>query len=324
MIKRLTGFQGWFFILWMVFGNLPSVGADGLSPEEALPTVTAQEVDPHPAGEMTEPEPVVKETVPEPLQQPSPKPSEKPLMKPAATETLRPADAARPPKIDLWSSVFQGTILSEPKPDGKVIGSKDQKNMLGQGDTVYLISFNDEFTPGKEWIVYKITKNVYHPKTGQYLGDLVDVKGIVKVTASDKKMATAQITHSKEPIFKEDKIALVETLFDPTLPSGRSLPQGMTATVVEARDNRRNNATLDIIYIDRGKKDGVLPGDRFDVMTGGEEIGIQSDGQTLRFPEHEVGSVIILSSQDNTATGQIVKSSEPISKGNPLLFHFLK
>jgi hypothetical protein len=324
MFKRLIGFGVGFSILLMVSADLPSALADGLPPEEALPTATAEEFDPILAEEITEPEAAAEEAIAEPSPKPSPKPLAKPLPKTLAKEISRPIAKEKSSKADLWSSVFHGTILSEPKTDGKIIGSKDQKSMLGEGDTVYLVSLNEEFIPGKEWIVYKIAKNVYHPKTGQYLGDLVDVTGIVKIIEVDKKMATAQITRSKEPIFKEDKIALVETLFDPSVPPNRSLPEGMTATVVEARDGRRNNATLDIVYIDRGKKDGVLPGDRFDVITGGQQIGTHSDGQALRSPEREVGSIVILTSQEHTATGQIIKSSEPVSKGNPLLFHFLK
>src|SRR5581483_3984587 len=228
------------------------------------------------------------------------------------------------PQTDFWPAFSHGTILSEPKPDGEIIGAKDQKMMLGEGDTIYLASFKKDFTPGKEWLVYKVIKNIYHPGTGRYLGDLVDVTGVVKITEVNKKVATAEITRSKEPIFRNDQIALVETLFDFSSPSKRSLPEGLTATVVEARDNRLNNAMHDIVYIDRGKKDGVIRGDRFDVIKGGQKVGIRADGEDLRFPEREAGSIVVLSSQDHTATAQIVRSSETISRGNPLLFHFLK
>lgn len=316
MFKKNFSFRAVLLILLMLSADLLSVKADGLPPEEALPTAKTEEVVfPPPFEEMMEPEPVVEETGAD---------TAKALPAPSREAPPAPAAAVKPSESDLWSSIFHGTILSDPKPDGKIVGSKDQKMMLGEGDTVYLVSFNDEFVPGKDWIIYKVMKNVYHPTTGKYLGDLIDVTGVVKVTEVDKKLATAQITRSKEPIFQDDQIALVDTLFDLSSPANRFLPEGMTATIVEARDNRLNNATHDIVYIDRGKKEGIVRGDQFVVIRGGQQIGVHSDGQTLRFPQREVGNLVILSSQDHTATAQISKSSEPISKGNPLLFHFLK
>lgn len=336
MLKKYIGFQVGLFVLLMISADLRYAKADGLPPEEALPTQTAEQEQeaeevvssPSPESEEISSEPVV-EKAPE---APSPKPSAPPALLPQKKETAQvklenpsPAGvAAVPSEADLWSSMFHGTILSEPKPDGEIVGSKDQKMMMGQGDIVYLTSFKNELVPGKEWIVYKVIKNVYHPKTGRYVGDLVDVTGIVKITEVNKKIATAEIIRSRDPIFLNDQLALVETLFDLSSPSKRSLPEGLTATIVEARESRLNNATDDIVYIDRGKKDGVLRGDHFNVIRGGEEVGIRSEGEMLHFPEREVGNIVILSSQDHTATGRIVKSAEPISKGNPLLFHFLK
>lgn len=315
MFKKNFSFRAVWLILFMLSVDLRSVKADGLPPEEALPTAKAEEAALPPPAEETEPEPGSEENVAV---------SSKALPEPLKKAPPAPAVTVKPPELDLWSSVFYGTILSDPQPDGKIVGSKDKKMMLGEGDTVYLVSFKGEFSPGKDWIIYKFIKNVYHPTTGKYLGDLIDVTGVVKVTEVDKKLATAQIIRSKEPIFQDDQIALVETLFDLSRPANRLLPEGMTATIVEARDNRLNNATHDVVYIDRGKKEGIVRGDQFVVITGGQQIGVHPDGQTLRFPQREVGSLVILSSQDHTATAQILKSSEPISKGNPLLFHFLK
>lgn len=336
MLKKDIGFRAGLFILLMISADPRSATADGLSPEEALATQTAEQ---EPAAE----EAVAASSAPEEMTQPEPepafenvpalpKPSAPPAPLPLVKETVPvksaapapPPVAAKPAAADFWSAFSHGTILSEPKPDGEIVGAKDQKKMLGEGDTVYLASFKKELMPGKEWVIYKVIKSVYHPKTGRYMGDLVDVTGVVKIAEVNKKIATAEIIRSKEPIFKNDHIALVETLFDFSDPANRALPEGLTATIVEARESRLNNGTQDIVYIDRGKKDGVIRGDHFDVITGGQEVGIRVDGASLHLPEREVGRIEILSSQDHTSTGQIVQSSEPITKGNPLLFHFLK
>ncbi len=135
MSKKNFSFGAGLLILLIFSADLRSVEADGLPPEEALPTAKAEEaVLPSSTEEVTEPELPEEENVAD-----TPKVLPQPLKKapPAPAVVIKPPES----KSDLWSSVFHGTILSDPKPDGKIVGSKDKKMMLGEGDTVYLVSF---------------------------------------------------------------------------------------------------------------------------------------------------------------------------------------
>ncbi|MFQ5949522.1 MAG: hypothetical protein ACE5J1_02405, partial [Nitrospiria bacterium] len=196
----------------------------------------------------------------------------------------------------------------------------DQRTMFGDGDIVYLTSFRGEFIPEGKWIVFKTIRDVYHPKTDEFLGDLVHVLGMIQIIDADEDIATARIIHSNEPISQGDLIAFVENLFAPADLPDKSLPERTEGTIVEVREERLNNAQHDIVYIDHGKKDGVVRGDRFAIIHRGKRIKIRSPRKKIDLPQREVGRLVVLSTQDLTATARIVESIEPISKGDPILF----
>lgn len=286
-----------FFIVLVSFANYPAL-ADGVPESQALST-ERQLVEPLP------PQFFVEKKIPDPL----------------PPEPVQPVvEEAPPPKPDFWALFSNGMIVTDLKPDGEIQEAEDAKIMLGDGDIVYLKSFREEFVDGGQWVVFKTMKDVYHPKTREHLGDLVNVLGILEVTHADKNSATAQIIHSKEPISRNDYITSVENLMYMADLSDQVLPENTEGTIVEVRDNRRNNAQHDIVYIDYGRKDGVSRGDRFSILHSGQRSHFLMSRQTVGLPQREVGNLVVLSTQDHTATARIVESIEPISKGDSIVF----
>lgn len=293
--KKMWWGMGLFVVL-VSFAN-HSAFADGLPEGQALST----------ERELVEPLPpqfFVEQEIPAPL----------------PPEPVQPeVEEAPPSNPDFWALFSNGMIVTELKPDGEIQAAEDSKIMLGDGDVVYLKSFRDEFVDEGHWVVFKTMKGVYHPKTKEHLGDLVNVLGIVKVLHADKGSATAQIIRSKEPISRNDFIVSVENLWNMTELADQVLPENTEGTIVEVRDNRRNNAEHDIVYIDYGKEDGVARGDRFTVLHSGQRSNVRSSKKVVGLPQREVGRLVVLSTQDRTATARIVESIEPISKGDSIL-----
>jgi chemotaxis protein MotB len=64
-------------------------------------------------------------------------------------------------------------------------------------------------------------------------------------------------------------------------------------------------AQRNIVYLDRGREDGIRPGDRMDVVRSGGSL-----------PQRVVGELKILSMEDRTATALITKSISRILKGD--------
>ncbi|MFQ5597383.1 MAG: hypothetical protein ACE5GK_04965 [Nitrospiria bacterium] len=252
---------------------------------------------------------------------------ERPISPPIdSAEPNEPPEAPAPPGPDFWATISKGMILSNFKPDGQIAASEDQKEMLGQGDIVYLTSNERLLTPNEEWVVYKEMREVRHPKTGTELGNLVHVLGVVKVRDVGSSVSKAEIVKSIFPISKKDKIASLDR-FVPPPPQTFLLPEdGTEGTIVEARENRVNIAQHDIVYIDHGNEDGIIAGDRYVIIHGGERVPFgnrtreSTPENNLTIPYRKVGTMVVLATQERTATAQILDSMEAISKGDTILY----
>ncbi len=226
------------------------------------------------------------------------------------------------PKEDPWSAISKGMVIQVPRHIGTISASEDQKTMLGQGDVVYLSSDSETFRIDQEWVVYKNIKDVHHPKTETLLGNLVYVLGKVKVLDADEKAATARITRSLEPMTQGDQIAMIESFIPLSTEKGTRPPNGAEAVIIEVREERKNNAQHDIVYIDQGKGEGISQGDQFIVIHGGVRSDTFSKTNLIdsRLPYRKIGKMVVLATQAHTATAKITQSVEPITKGDTLLF----
>lgn len=146
------------------------------------------------------------------------------------------------------------------------------------------------------------------------MGDLIEITGMVKALENHDHTITGQIIHSKESISLQDEVAAIGTLMRTATPSEGALSGKEEATIIEVRDNRLSSGEQDIVYIDRGRKDGILPGHQFEILHGGQKAG------EATLPQRSAGRLVIVSTQDQTATARIIESVEPISKGDPLQY----
>lgn len=215
--------------------------------------------------------------------------------------------------IDFWS-LSDGMVVRELKADGKLIGGKESKQIFSKGDIVYLRLEKESPVSPNEWVLFRKIKKVHHPKTGEFMGDLIEITGTVKALESHDHIITGQIIHSKGATSLDDEIATVGTLMRGETVSEATATDKKDGVIIEVRDNRLSSGEQDIVYIDRGRKDGLLPGHQFEILHGGQKTS------RATLPQRSTGRLVILSTQDRTATARIIESSEPISKGDPLKY----
>ncbi|NKE69352.1 hypothetical protein [Candidatus Manganitrophus noduliformans] len=237
-------------------------------------------------------------------------PAEEPM---SPLSDLSEKEIASPRKIDFWSALSNGMVVQDLNSDGKLIGAKDSKTLFSRGDIVYLQLSKTE-AASDEWVLYRKIKKVHHPETGKLLGDLIEITGAIKVIERNGNTATAQVVHSKEAISMDDEIAALGALIRSSTPSEQVSSDKKGGMIAEVRDDRLSSGEHDIVYIDQGWKNGILPGDQFEIIHGGEKAGAG------RIPKRSVGRLLVLTSQKETATARITLSSEPISKGDPLQY----
>jgi chemotaxis protein MotB len=131
---------------------------------------------------------------------------------------------------------------------------------------------------------------------------------VVQVSQIDKDLTTVQIMRAYAPVSPGDPVMK----FVPPTDEGAAVNQPSTGDVagrvVESQSNMgimNMVAQRNIVYLDRGREDGMRSGDRMDVVRSGGSL-----------PQRVVGELKILSMEDRTATALITKSLSRILKGD--------
>ncbi len=196
------------------------------------------------------------------------------------------------------------------RPYGMVMGSsRTGKMQLGTGDRVHIRSFGPMLNPGERYLCVRDWEPVYHPWTGEFMGFLRKITGIIKVLCFQYPDGEAVVeTASPTPVTAGDRIFLlkgmpmaIDHVFHATIEKEGAIVELYEPHMTESED-------FEYLYIDIGKKDGLLPGTVLYVL---KETPIV----------HTVGRVVVLSTQEHTSTAILVEFSDPIRRGMRVTSH---
>lgn len=240
---------------------------------------------------------------------------------PIETEIHEEAAVAAVKPLDLALLASSGYILTGQRAVGIVVGARDDRELIGQDETAYLLPQNgSQPHVGDRYALYRVVRKVYHPKTGKYMGDLIRILGLTEVIGANprEKTVSAKVLISYDSIQKGDSLMPVpvqEPSSDETAPSEPS-SNPLQGFIVEVKENRVSQSQFDVVYLDRGRQDGVRSGDRFTIVREGEKTAFFSPGKGVRLPRRIIGEMQVIAVQDVTSTAKVVQSTEVIFKGD--------
>jgi hypothetical protein len=184
---------------------------------------------------------------------------------------------------------------------GEIIHSQIEHQIIGEADIVYL-KF-DESRAEKDFLVIRDVKVVRHPVTRKKIGHQIRVAGILEIVGMDNNVPKAIITTSYEDIHIGDALLPFEAmaLEPPFVPDEISTPD-INGYIIESYLNHLSSGEGDIIFLDKGREDGLEVGDIVHVL---------SDVPVKR----PVGKIQIISLQPSTSAAFVLESRREISLG---------
>jgi hypothetical protein len=200
---------------------------------------------------------------------------------------------------------------------GRVSGAIGPKNLLTSLDIVYLTFDQLQPKPGEEFVVFRTMKEVYHPVTGDLLGYLTMLRGTVKVTASGPPMYTAEIERSFNTVERGDLVGPYGEKFRRNVArkeNDRNLDGYIVATFVQ---NLVNIGQDHMVFIDRGRRDGVQEGNEFSVLVArdGLEFDYKKRWMT-QYPIETIGRLLIVDTKETASEALVVNSSRELEVGD--------
>ena len=179
--------------------------------------------------------------------------------------------------------------------------------ILGRLDVLYLkLDHPSDAAIGDLYTVYRRVRKVFHPVTGVYLGFSTIRLAVVKVTQVDSDLTTVEVVRSFNALSPGDLVMRFTPppVIEEVVPTSDSEISGM---IVELQADKTMTlvSQSDVVYLDRGRIDGLKAGDLMDVYR-----------RSAGLPVRKIGQLKILSTEEETATAKIVKANTRVMKGD--------
>ncbi|MCG8424932.1 MAG: LysM peptidoglycan-binding domain-containing protein [Proteobacteria bacterium] len=205
-----------------------------------------------------------------------------------------------------------------------IVGSVEEKTLLSLGDAVYLDYRGNPPKVGKRYTIYTESQTVTHPYNKRIVGAYVRLLGELEVVSVKKgKRARAVITDSLDVIERGARVGPLQRTFRTVEPRRNKVD--VQGTVVAMLGSEQLIGQGQLIFIDKGKGDGIEVGNRMFVVRRGdalEEIMKPSSNvgkDDRRFPARAVGEIIVVQVGKNASIALVTLALRAIGVGDLVL-----
>lgn len=218
--------------------------------------------------------------------------------------------------------ILRQTGFIEPKElesAGKIIGSKEEKRMLATLDEAYVeFPAAKPFKAGQRYSVYRVQRAVKHPVTNKRIGDIVEILGEVEVKGVTKgNIAQVLVVDALDPIERGFLVGPLKRSFPrvQAKPANKEVEGVVLATIYP----RNMIAAQELVFVDRGRKDGVEIGNKLLVVRRGDGVLPVREIAPVynpRFPRETVAEILVVDLREDIATGLVTRSYKETRVGD--------
>jgi len=234
---------------------------------------------------------------------PAPKPMVKPSMKPQPEE--KPVVITKPAKkeylIDKNLLTISGYIADKLHAVGTIYDKPGEITNLTKGDQAYITTDTPVKKGDTFYIIYPVEK-VKHPVTGSNMGVRIAILGTAEVIDESDPKILITSSYVEIPVG-----SLIDNYYEIEPPLAVDNPRNpeINGYIVTTLRRIYAHGNMDIVFIDKGKNDGLEVGDVL--------------ATTLQ-SEHKIfnGVVQVISTRPSTSAAIIRKAAKEIQIGDPV------
>ena len=205
---------------------------------------------------------------------------------------------------------------------GELFASFDEKIMLSVYDRAYFrFKEINNVRIGDRYMVYEAPSPIYYPDSKKIAGYRVEIAGGFQIVKIDGDVATGQAFVAFSPIYRgfhalpwaDDNYRKIRPK-----PSIAAIDGIILHTAV---DERRLTGEHQLVFVDKGRDDGIVEGNIFFVTRRGDSLPSPSGyfSEYAKFkglPWEDVGAIIIVDARDKVSTGLVAQSIRELVIGD--------
>jgi len=225
-----------------------------------------------------------------------------------------------PFRSDLTESTLRSPGImtrQEIEPLGVIDQAVPGKGNLGQSDIVYMRFRNTgDVNCGDVYTAYHKVKEARHPEVrSARLGHIYRVTGEIMVSDVGDKWVTGVLVQSHSEVERGDMIT------DRLPVSGRVRRSQLSSLVDGYIIDKVHDENLlmqrnQVVFIDRGKSDGVQSGTIFYVIRRGDGLAMRPRDFDASLPDQVVGRLVVFSADENVAMAVLTDQAVDVRVGD--------
>lgn len=248
---------------------------------------------------------------------------------PAGTVFIRDQGYIGDPERDVW---------------GEVVGAHEETMLLIDGNIVYIkMNKGVDLRIGQRLTVFhEVTKPPKVDDAREPPGEIVKVYGTLRVDSwdPDTRVARTSLIESLDPVERGYKVGPVGRRFDVVPP--KAATENVEARILTGLHPHLIFGQNQLVFIDRGKEDQLVPGNRLRIVRRGDtwrrelitanhharmriEMGAHDipkgevtpiHGDDDEFPDEVVGEMIVLRTEDYSAICLVTEATRSLETGD--------
>jgi hypothetical protein len=206
---------------------------------------------------------------------------------------------------------------------GVIEGAFEDKFLLSIHDRLYA-TFKDPAAPkvGQTYVIFRTVRRVEHPRTHERVGFQTSIIGTARAVAKDEKATTVVVTQASEAIERGDYVGPLAEKVLKMVPR-RSNQRQMDGIILSSeREATWLAAEHQLVFVDKGRADGVEEGNVFTVTRAGDPYGQPlrvedlATLEDLRYPSEDIGELLVVDAKENFSTALVVRSLRELFAGD--------
>ncbi len=248
-------------------------------------------------------------------------------LEPETEPDAGPGPAVATPQRSVVVTTRQVAFIDQKHLDSawRVVGAVDERELLSLTDEIF-VSYPGDDVPqvGSRYSIYAADQQVRHPTSGGNVGSYVRVLGEVEITSVKKdKLARGRITSVNGEIERGARVGPLLTQFRTVAPvANRVETQG---TIVAMLGRGDLIGAGEVVFVDVGKGQGVVPGNRMYVVRRGDAFDPQITPAEMvgqdnrRFPVRALGEVVLIQVDAAMSIGLVTLAVEEMGVGDRVM-----
>ncbi len=211
-----------------------------------------------------------------------------------------------------------GLITSKPIPViATIVGSPEAFDNISQGVIVHLkLQPGTQVIPGDRFTIAHWGREITHPITNHKLGNIVRIAGVLIILEGKGEVIPARVEKSFFPTMYGDLIIPPIPLPPANLPL--RFAEKIEGTIVASPEEEENITEREVVFIDRGTRDGVIVGDVFSIY---QKPYLTKEGEESKgpLPLFKAGEGVVVSVNVETSTLLVTKSVQALYVGDTII-----